>query len=281
MGKTESCKLLIGGIYFLGACLLLPGFLWIIPTAVVTLHIPVHFNNVTHKPDHFITVPDVPQFSVKYGDGVRILIWGMLFIIAGAVLDLLAVHCVAAMAMGKNGALRVAGPFFQVLGAATILWGCIVFLPSNQGLNWDGTTPHGSSGPKEMFGMKASDLGNLLFKIGSVLYCLSAVLGIVGICHGITQARQSGKRTVTLWMSIPAFLLFMCTSTLYYINGCMPKADAVQAGWLRMVGTICLFVAVLILCLATVLEVCDGGSKAKADFRDIHVSLNGVRTETA
>lgn len=278
MGKLDDVvKLAIGAIYLVGASMLLPGFLWIIPEKVVTLHVPVHFNNVTHAPDRFIDMPDVPMFGAKYGDGVRILIIGMSFIIVGAVLDLAMIHCVAAIAMGRSGVLRVVGPICQVFGGVVILWGCDVFLPSNQGLLWDGKMDMSKHGPVNMFGMKAPDFGNLLFKIGSILYGLGAVLAIVGTLHAIKEAHRRGSSVLTLWLSIPAFGLFLCTSTLYFINGCMPASQAIMAGVLRMVGTGCLFAAVLILCVATLLEVCSSPAKGRdVGIEDGQVSLQNA-----
>lgn len=259
MLRSTAVKLFIGTSYLLGSCLLLPGFRWIIPTKVVTLHVPVHFDNVTHKPDRFVDVPNVPEFGAKYGDGVQILIFGMVFIILGAVSDLALVHAPEAVAVGKSVALRVAGPILQILGAAAIMWGCIVFLPSNLGLLWNGQADPAAHGAMvQMFGMKASDFGNLLFKVASVLYGLGAFLGIVGAARGIKACREGDApegKALALQLSIPAFILFICTSTAYLVNGCMAASLAVEAGWLRMGGTICLFIAVIILCLATVMEI--------------------------
>jgi len=286
MLKSTAVKLFIGTFYFVGSILLLPGFRWIIPEKVVTLHlhIPVHFDNVTHKPDRFINkdVPNVPVFGSKYGDGIQLCIVGMVFIIIASVSDFALVHCPAAMAMGKAGALRVVGNILPIFGAGLIMWGCIAFLPSNQGLLWNGQMDRKNQPAPEMFNMKPSDFGNLLFKIGSVIYALGAILGIVGAVKGI-KAYQDGHsnsdNTLGLQLSIPAFFLFVCTSTAYFINGCMSASLAVQAGWLRMGGTICLFMAVLILCLATVLEIFDidcGGARRPALLRDNENSLQTV-----
>lgn len=267
---------MIGAVYLVGACLLLPGFRWIIPDDVVTLKIPVHFDPVTHVPDKFANLYNVPVFSAKYGDGVRVLIVGVTCILTAAVIDLAAVHCREAKAMGTKGVLRLGGPILQVLGAAAILWGVIVFLPSNQGLLWNGKMDPAAHGPVEMFNMKAPDFGNLLFKIGAVLYFLGAILALVGVAHGIKAARQAGRDTSALFLSIPAFCLFMCTSTMFFINGCMPGSQAVQAGWLRMAAAICLFLAVCILCVVTGLEIRGMRSRAKSqvDLGDALTSLS-------
>lgn len=296
MAALDAIKLSVGAIYFIGGCLLLPGFRWIIPDKVADIKVPVHFDPVTHKPDHFITVPNVPFFGEKYGDGVWILILGMGFVVTGAVVDLVFVHLAAPMMAKSQGpgarevqhhpqgamaVLRLVGPICQVFGAATILWGCVVFLPKNQGLFWNGQADQKAGGPVDMFGMKANDFGNLLFKIGSVIYFVGAIAAIAGISAAIPAKKARGKSATTLYLNLPAFCLFATTSTLYFINGCMGPASAVQAGWLRMIGTICLFLAVVILCVTTVMDVTESSSKplSHSDSESREQPISGPRAQ--
>jgi len=123
------------------------------------------------------------------------------------------------------------------------LVGCVVLQPKYALLK---------TGPAEIMGMKCTDLGNLLFKIGSVLYFTAAICALGGICAGIAAARREKRGTAKLWASAPAFLLFMCTSTLFFYNGCMPKDKAIEAGNVRMGGAACLFAAVVLLFLVAV-----------------------------
>jgi len=274
MGKGSLIKIVIGVIYFIGSVGLIPGFLWIVPEKVIDIKIPVHFNATTHRPDAFATIYDIPVFGEKYGDGVRLLIIGMGFIVAASFTDLALVHCVAVTTMErKREALRILGPLFNVLGAATILYGCVVFLPSNQGLLWDGEMDKSKNGPIELFNMKASDFGTLLFKIGSVLYALGAVLAIAGIASGIKQFRRVGRSTCPLWLSLPAFFLFIATSTMFFVSSCLAKGMAIEAAWLRMGGGCSIFAAVVILCVATIVEVMDR-SQGPSDEEQLRQNLS-------
>merc|ERR1740121_1549166 len=141
-----ATKAVVGLLYLIGAFLLLPGFIWIIPEKI--LHIPVHFNPTTHIPDAFI---DVPKFSDKYETAIHTLIWGISLILGAAIIDMFVHHC-RAPAGGSKGPvaalLRVFGPFMQVLGALCILAGCVVFLP-----RYALTNP-----PKQFNGVSAPDL---------------------------------------------------------------------------------------------------------------------------
>merc|ERR1719199_2236265 len=104
--------------------------------------------------------------------------------------------------------LRLLGPLLQVFASATILAGCVVFLPQ-----YALAKPM----PVAIAGMSAPDFGNLLFKIGSVLYFVAAFSALFGICAGIVAARRQLQSAAKLWATAPAFLLFMCASTLLFL----------------------------------------------------------------
>lgn len=246
-------KIFIGNLYLAGGCLLLPGFLWIVPEKVIT--IPVKFNPA-HIPIKFITVP---VFNPElYARGVNTLIAGMACVLLAALLDLFLVHCRTsqgkqieiqmlrtdtAATSGKLGV--VISSVCQVLGAAALLAGCIVFLPQ-----FSTTSP-----PKVICGIDAPDLGNDLFQAGAVLYFMGACLAIFGTFSAIYGATLSGRRTAPLWASVVAFLLFICTSTLFFVNGRLPTAQAVIAGQLRVAASVCLLTAICILYVVTIMEV--------------------------
>ena len=277
----------IGTLYLVGATLLLPGFLWIIPDRVLT--VPVHFNKTTHSPDRFITFPvfcnvtalgmmdssfDAALCNRQYGNGVHLLIIGMVIVLSAAIIDLLFIHCrmrailpgssqsaVAAQPMGEpmllplGGApessplcavlLRLASPVCQVLGAAGILAGCVVFLPTFSLAN----------PPEMIWGVKAPVLGNDLFQVASVLYLVGAVLAIIGMATAVRAARRGNRPTLALWTSLVAFVLFVCVSCLFFVNARLPNEQAIKAGQLRLAASICLFCAVVLLFGITIVEV--------------------------
>jgi len=255
-------KVVIGIFYLVGAFLLLPGFIWIIPEKI--LHIPVHFNPSTHVPDVFIYVP---KFGDRYETAIHTLIWGISLILAAATMDMLANHC-RAPAGGSKGIVaavrRVFGPFMQVLGALAILGGCIVFLPK-----YALTNP-----PKKFNGISAPDLANDLFKLGSVLYFIAAIVGVLGVVTGIRMAKARGKAWWPLTLPLVAFLLFMCTSTCYFVNGMLPTSKGIEAGYLRLVGTICMVIAVVLLTISTAIEVVANSRSSGREVADCGASLS-------
>lgn len=254
-GASAFVKLSIGTVYLVGGSFLLPGFVWIVPTNVI--HIPVHFDNVTHQPDAFAYVP-IFDASV-YATGVHALIVGMTLVLFASVADLLCVHCresagastmptaTAPMLLSpeqpskrKQSPLRLLSPFAQMLGAAFILAGCVIFLPVY-------SLPGFNQPPVQIWGTSAPDLASLCFQIASVLYFMGALLAIVGVRSALRDATLSVRRARSLKVSVVAFTLFIATSVLFFLNGQLPKAHAVTAGNMRLAGAICMMVAIVML----------------------------------
>ena len=255
LGKLMcSLKMCIGNLYLVGSLLLLPGFLWIIPETVVTIPLP---NKKT------ITVPKFDH--VAYTRGVYVLIAGMGCVLVAAVADLVLVHAGIACTHttrdvyasnsqrtatsrqppAKRKPIAIASSITQVLGATALLAGCVVFLPEFSL----------SKPPRVILSVSAPDLGNYLFQAGSVLYFVGALLAIVGAYLGIRSARRDGRGTAMLWASIAAFLLFICTSSLFFANGLLPTAQAILAGQMRLAASVCLLCAICILYAVTAAEV--------------------------
>ena len=248
-----SVKLCIGNLYLAGGLLLLPGFLWIIPEKVVAIPLP---NNTS------ITVPEFER--AVYTQGVHVLIAGMICVLVAAAADLVLVHAgvvcrhtpsapvapnsqdtARRQARVKPQRIAIASSIAQVLGAAALLAGCVVFL-----LMFSLSKP-----PRTILGQSAPDLGNDLFQAGAALYFVGAILAIVVTCSAISRARTNGQGTALLWASVVAFLLFICTSCLFFVNGRLPAAEAILAGRMRLAASICLLCAICLLYAITAAEV--------------------------
>jgi len=145
---------------------------------------------------------------------------------------------------GARIAWRLASPVCQVLGAATILAGCCVFLPK-----FSLATP-----PKTLLGVSAPDLGNDLFQAGAVLYFVGAVLSIAQVAPALRDARAAGRSALPQCASLCAFGLFVATSCLFFANGRLPTARAVEAGYMRLAAALCMMGAIVLLLLVAVAD---------------------------
>jgi len=249
-------KMLIAVLYLAGVVLLMPGFLWIVPEGIIQI------------PKGPVTIV-IPAFGASYASGVHLLILGMALVtsaallefcqtcgaapsgagtsdlVAGSARQLLPSVGRAADGAGCAGSItRLFGPGCQVLGSLAILAGCIVFLPQ-----FSQAVP-----PVAIAGMKAPNLGKLLFQVGSAAYFVGAVAAIRGLVVG-ARARPHSGCSWALVASLLAFILFLLTSSLLFSSSLLPSVEAVRAGVLRVVGATCLLVAVVLLCGVTVAEV--------------------------
>merc|ERR1712086_1215555 len=323
MDSLALTKMFVGFLYLVGGVLLQPGFYWIIPTGTFLVPPPS-------------TVGVVPVFDFdNYVTGMNLLIVGVGMVLVSATVDFVFVHCFAPRNasvagqwksdfeqaetlsegltrtqthrteirahVGGNNFLRLFGPACQVLGAAVLLFGCIVLLPKYAGVcepscppipMMNKTThrpiidpvthepvfypvvelpsnctyflqiPHAPQSvwpnsfnvtavnmciPRQIFGEKATDLGRHSFQAASIIYALGALVGIYGVVIAIGHANKEGRGSIGLKATILAFLLFIATSTLFFVNGLLDNKDCVEAGWLRMAAAICMLVAIIIL----------------------------------
>mmetsp|Transcript_50298 Transcript_50298/g.92976 ORF Transcript_50298/g.92976 Transcript_50298/m.92976 type:complete len:284 (+) Transcript_50298:41-892(+) len=259
---TICSKIGIAALYLVGVILLLPGFIWIVPEKVI---------DIAHG--HSDRPLFVPIFGPLYARGVSWLIVGMASVLVATVTESIMrcfkEHSPSAELDSAAGTLLADGTqqrravhsgtrtswrrvlveslgcVCQVAGASLILAGCIVFLP-----RYSSVVP-----PKVILGMKAPDLGNELFKAGSVAYFLGALLGIGSEAAKIRLAKSQRRSACIHIVMVVPLLLFMAASTLLFVNGFLPKHDAVLAGKLRVAGSICLLTAVVILCGMVAVEV--------------------------
>jgi len=280
MAPNSAIKVLIALLYLGGVILLLPGFLWIVPKGVFQIH---------KGP---VTIA-IPLFTAKYASGVHLLIAGISLVSSAALLEFfqtchatLAAARVAGPASGSARRLlpsasragvsgcaatmsRLLGPGCQVLGSLAILAGCVIFLPK-----FSLAVP-----PVKIAGMKAPDLGKLLFQLGSAAYFLGAVAAIRGLVAGACAGRQPGWRSWQLAASLLAFLLFMLTSSMLLSSGLLAPVEAVRAGHLRVAGAVCLLVGVVLLSAVTASEVLSGRSDTAAASTCADVGLDGCNVE--
>ena len=264
----------LGVTYIAGGALLLPGFIWIVPTKVIAVPDGKHFDPTTHVPTCILNGTyciDVPIFdSSAYSRGVNVLIVGMVLILLSAIIDFTCVQARSPPFSDQGGAAlqpmlkvdaapssagerlaRLVSPLAQVLGAAAILAGCVVFLPKY-------SNPPPPNPPVKLWGVSAPDLGNDLFQAGAVLYFVGAVFAIAHVVHAIIQSRRRcGTRdcgTPAQGASILAFVAFLATSLLFFINGHLPPKQAVEAGHLRVAASVCMNCAIVILFLVAIAE---------------------------
>merc|ERR1712070_1247722 len=301
MDSLTAIKMFIGLLYLVGGVLLQPGFYWIIPTGTYTVPPPPPPAPVPAEP------LIVPVFDYdNYVKGMNLLIVGVGMVLVAAIVDLVCVHCPAPRNsfnpddvekaeslsagltrtethrteirahVGGSVFVRLFGPVCQVLGAAVLLFGCVVLLPKYAGvcsptcpplpfpvlLNQTSgecmgnvqphvwvpiTKPVNMCEPRHWLGQKMTDLGQKSFQVASVIYAIGAVFSIYGLIVAIKQAHKEGRSSDGLYATILAFVLFMATSTLFFINGSLATKDCVEAGWLRMAAAICMLVAIVIL----------------------------------
>ena len=83
-----------------------------------------------------------------------------------------------------------------------------------------------------------------------MLYAVGALLAI-----GELISTRSSRPALAHWITILAFSLFVCTSTLFFVNARLPKEQANVAGELRLTAAACLFSAVVLLFGLTLTEV--------------------------
>ena len=260
MSEDHGFAMLMGLLYLIGGCLLVPGFLMIIPESVTSFPVVNHTTGVVEK---VVTFPNFDHY--EYAVGIDLLLVGVGLILVGAVIDFCLNFCLKVKpvrgtatstmadpmlpaapeeATQKSLFWRSASPLCQVLGASFLLAGCIVFMP---------VYALGAP-PATILGVSAPKLGNWCFQVASVLYCVGALLAIASIVSDLRSARKAGRVTTTYWISLCAFVLFIATSVLFFVNGRLPTAQAVTAGSLRLAASICLLCAIVLLFVVSIIE---------------------------
>jgi len=116
------------------------------------------------------------------------------------------------------------------------------------------TPPVNMCRPAKVLGKQATDLGPRMFQVASVIYAVGAVVGIVGVVGAIQHADKEGRNSSGLKLTIVAFILFIATSTLFFVNGMLSNSNCVESGWLRMAAAICMLVAIVILFVVNAIE---------------------------
>ena len=82
MSEDHGFAMLMGLLYLIGGCLLVPGFLMIIPESVTSFPVVNHTTGVVEK---VVTFPNF--YHYEYAVGIDLLLVGVGLILVGAVID--------------------------------------------------------------------------------------------------------------------------------------------------------------------------------------------------